>query len=104
VQGNTRRDGRKKPEGLRAEVPGSAEHWWSEVDCGFIYRDCKVVMNAPSILPPDIGVTATGYCNAIHPPAVVIRTFFREASRMFEGAQGLGGNNEYRLVALRLEL
>jgi len=46
VQGKTRLDRHKTPEGLRAEASGSAEHWLSEVDYSFIYRDCEVVMNA----------------------------------------------------------
>jgi hypothetical protein len=50
VQGNTRLDRRGKAEGLRAEASGSAEHWRSEVDCGFIHRDCEVVMNARNIV------------------------------------------------------
>jgi hypothetical protein len=50
VQGNTRHDRRKKPEGLRAEASGSAERWPSEVDYGLIYRDCEVVMNGRNIV------------------------------------------------------
>src|SRR5439155_15520951 len=50
VQGNTRLDRRRKPEGLRAEASGSTEHWRSEVDYGSIYRDCEVAMNALNIV------------------------------------------------------
>jgi len=50
VQGNTRLDRRTKPDGLRAEASGSAEHWRSEVDYGFIYRDCEVVMKMHATL------------------------------------------------------
>jgi hypothetical protein len=50
MQGNARLDRRRKPEGLRAEASGSAEHWRSEVDYGFIYRDCEVVMNAHNVV------------------------------------------------------
>jgi len=49
MQGNTWLDRRRKPEALRAEASGSAEHWRSEVDYGFIYRDFEVVMNARNI-------------------------------------------------------
>src|SRR5438105_194207 len=45
VQGNTRLDRGRKPDDLRAEASGSAEHWRSEVDYSLIYRDCEVVMN-----------------------------------------------------------
>jgi hypothetical protein len=50
VPGNTRLDRRRKPEGLRAEASACAEHWRFEVDYGFIYRDCEVVMNARNIV------------------------------------------------------
>jgi hypothetical protein len=46
VQGSTRHDRGKKPEGLRAEASGSAERWPSEADYSFTYRDCELVMNA----------------------------------------------------------
>jgi hypothetical protein len=69
------------------------------VDYGFIYRDCEVVMNARNIdfagqsqdLPPDMGVTATGYCNQIRPPADVINEHFSEKLRECSRAQGFGG-------------
>jgi hypothetical protein len=57
VQGKTRLDRHRKPEVPEAKASGSAEPWRSEVDYGFIYLDREVV----------IGVTATGYCNAIRP-------------------------------------
>ena len=46
MQGSTRHDRGKKPEGLRAEASGSAERWPSEADYSFTYRDCELVMNA----------------------------------------------------------
>ena len=68
VQGNTRLNRRREPAGLRADASGSSEHWRTEVDYGFIHRDCEVVMNArhsefagqSQDLPADMGVTATG--------------------------------------------
>jgi hypothetical protein len=97
VQGNTRLDRRRKPEGSRAEAAGFAEHWRPEVDYGFIYRDCEVVMNARNIefasqsqgLPANIGVT--GLQRDPSAPRIDQWTVFRKASRMFEGAQCFGG-------------
>ena len=89
VQGNTRLDRGGKPEGPGAKASDSGEHWRSEVDYGFIYRDREVVMNARNIefagrsqdVPSSIGVTAKGYCNAIRPPADVIDEHFSEELR-----------------------
>src|SRR5258706_16356881 len=46
VQGNTRLDRGRKPEDLRAEASGSAEHWRSGGEYGLFYRDFGVVINA----------------------------------------------------------
>ena len=65
MQGNTRHDRRKKPEGLRAAASGSAERWPSEVDYSFIYRDCEVVVNAqPHYDVLDHGNVVSLRCNS----------------------------------------
>ena len=99
VQGNTRLDRRRKPEGLRAEASGFAEHWRSEVDYGFIYRDCEVVMNARNIVTFWITISSFwGEGNGLsqrNPSCAISMNMFRKPGNCSR-AQGFGG-----LVSMR---